>query len=506
MTRTANTLRNVKFAIIGQALGILINLISRKVFVFFLPIEYLGLHGLFSNILSMLTLAELGVGSAIIYSLYRPIAQNNVQEIKSLMQLYQRVYCAVGLFVLIAGGTITPFLHLFVKEMPNIPYIRLIYMIFVANTAVSYFFTYKRSLIIANQKQYIVTSYRYGLLLALNVEQIAALYFTQNFILYLILQTVNTVLENILLSRRADKLFPYLKDKEVLPLRSQVMTEIKKNTGAMVFHRLGGVFVFATDNILISKLVGLVEVGLYSNYMLITQALNAVIGQLFQSVAASFGNLNAQSTDEHKLEIFYVLNFIGAWIFGFCTICLFSLITPFISLWLGGIYLFSIPTVGLIAFVFYMTGMRKAVLTVRDAMGIFWYDRYKPVFEILINLTSSILLGQKFGLEGIITGTIISTLSTCFWIEPYVLYKYGFHAPLRAFFIKYAGYSCVTAFGGLVTYSLCTLVSGDSLVDFILKLGVCLCVPNFIFCICYARTKEFKYLISLSQALIKRKD
>lgn len=494
MNRTTNTLRNIKFAAAGQILGILVNFISRKVFVLFLSVEYLGLNGLFSNILSMLTLTELGVGTAIIYSLYKPIGSGEKEEIKTLLRLYKRIYFAVGMFVLAAGCALTPFLHIFVKDMPDIPHIRLIYIIFVVNTAVSYFFTYNRSIIIANQKQYIVTLYHYGLMLLLNIAQIVVLYLTQNFILYLLLQTINTISENVLLSKKAGKLYPYIKERDVKPLRSEVKAEIKKNTFAMVFHRLGGVVVFATDNILISKLVGLIEVGLYSNYMLIRQALNTIISQLFQSVAASFGSLNVQSTDSHKLEIFNVLNFIGAWIFGFCSICLIVLINPFVTLWLGEEYLFPITTVSLIVIVFYTTGMRQASLTVRDAMGVFWYDRYKPIFEVLINIIASILLGKRWGVDGILVGTIISTITTCFWIEPYVVYQYGFHTSSRPFFISYMLYTAVTIFAGALTVLACSLVPMAGIYGFIAKLTICAVIPNMVYLVCYWRTKEFLYI------------
>lgn len=497
VNRTANTLRNIKTAIIGQALAILINIISRKIFLIFLSVEYLGLNGLFSNILSMLALAELGVGTAIIYSLYRPIAENNVEEIKSLMKLYKYIYCSVGAFILIAGCALTPFLHLFVREMPNIPYIRLIYIIFVLNSAVSYFYTYKRSLIIANQMQYIITIYHYSFMIFMNFSQIIVLYFTHNFILYLLLQTTNTLLENVLISRKADSMYPYIRGKNIFPLRNEVKSEIKRNVFAMVFHRIGGVIVFATDNILISKIIDLNTVGLYSNYMLIRQAVNAVTGQLFQSVSASFGNLNAQASDERKLEIFYVMNFAGAWIFGFCSICIFNLVNPFISLWLGEEYLFSMNVVFWIVLAFYVTGMRQACLTARDAMGLFWYDRYKPVFEIGINIVMSIILGVRYGISGIMAGTVISTMLTCFWIEPYILYKYGFHSPMAQFFIRYFHYSQVTLFAGYATALLCSRISSNGLIGFLIKWIACMILPNIIFLLCYRKTNELNFILHI---------
>ena len=505
MSRTSNTIRNMKFALAGQIMGILISLVSRKVFVMFLSAEYLGLNGLFSNILSMLALAELGVGIAIVYSLYKPIAEENFSEIKSIMRLYRTVYTTVGVFILVAGCALTPFLQFFIRDMPDIPNIRLIYLIYVINSATSYFFTYKRSLIIANQKWHIVTTYHYGLFFILNVAQMVVLWLTSNFIFYLLLQAAITLLENILLSRKANRLYPFLRETNVPPLPCEIKAEIKRNVFAMVFHKVGGVIVFSTDNILISKLVGLTAVGIYSNYMMIRQALNIVTGLVFQSVSASFGNLNAQNSNKRTLEIFHIINFAGAWIFGFCSTCLIVLINPFISLWLSNGYLFSTSIVLWFSLAFYVSGMRTACLTIREVMGLFWYDRYKPMFEVSINLIASVILGRKFGVAGILAGTVISTMTTCFWVEPLVLYRHGLHAPVRTFFVRYGIYTLITVLAGAVTIVLCKFTPPSGIMGFGAKLAVCAVVPNAIFTACYFRTSEFKHLLSITMDMIRNR-
>ena len=504
MSRTSNTIRNIKFAMVGQMLGLLISLASRKVFVMFLSAEYLGLNGLFSNILSMLALAELGVGAAIVYSLYKPIAEENFSEIKSIMRLYKTIYTTVGVFILVAGCTLTPFLQFFIRDMPDIPNIRLIYLIYVVNSATSYFFTYKRSLIIANQKWHIVTIYHYGLFFILNVAQMVVLWLTSNFIPYLLLQAANTLLENILLSRKANRVYPFLRETNVPPLPCEIKAEIKRNVFAMIFHKVGGVIVFSTDNILISKLVGLTAVGIYSNYMMIRQALNTVTGLVFQSVSASFGNLNAQNSNKRTLEIFHIINFAGAWIFGFCSICLIVLINPFISLWLGNGYLFSTSIVLWFSLAFYVSGMRTACLAAREVMGLFWYDRYKPMFEVSINLIASVILGRKFGVAVIMACTVISTMTTCFWVEPLVLYRHGFHAPVSSFFIKYGTYTLITTIAGIITVMLCEFTHFSGITGFITKLVICAVVPNAIFALFYSKMDEFEYCFTTIKGSLKR--
>lgn len=504
MSRTSNTIRNMNFAMLGQAFGILVAFFSRRVFVICLSSEYLGLNGLFSNILSILSLAELGVGGALVYSLYRPIAENNTSEIKSLMLLYKRTYFAIGTVVFVSGCALAPFVQFFISEMPDIPYIRMIYLLYVVNSAASYFFTYKRSLIIANQQGYITSIYRYGLFIILNIVQIITLVLTWNFILYLSLQVAFTLFENVLLSRKANHMYPYLLEKDISPLPSAVKAEIKKNVFAMMFHKIGGVIVMGTDSILISKLVGLTEVGIYSNYLLIRQAVNTILGHMFQSAAASFGNLNVLESDERKLSVFQNINFAGAWIFGFSSICLMALYNPFISFWLGEGYLFSKPTVFWIVAVFYVTGMRQACLTARDVMGVFWHDRYKPLFESVINLIASYILGTRMGVVGILIGTVISTMTTCFWVEPFVLYKHGFHAPVRTYFARYGIYTLVTIVAGIITIFLCGLVKLPAFSGFCVKLSICLLMPNMFFLVCYHRTKEFTFFWELFINMLKQ--
>lgn len=497
MSRTENSIRNIKYAVIGQAAGILISFISRRIFIQFLNEQYLGVDGLFTNILTMLSLAELGVGAAIVYSLYTPLAEGDVQKIKSLMYLFKRAYTVIGCVIGAFGLALTPALGLFVSEMPDIPQIRLTYILFVANSASSYFFSYKRSMIIADQKRYIATGYRYITYFFLSVAQIFVLVLTRNYILYLLIQIVGTVAENALISKRANAMYPYLKSRDIAPLNRVDFNEIVRNTGSMMLHKVGGVVVQGTDNLLLSKLVGVVAVGVYSNYYLIINAINIVVGLLTQSITASLGNLGATEAGEKKLEVFSVLNFGVFWIYGFSSICLLVLFNPFIELWLGERYLFDFELVIIIVVNFYVNGMRKGVLTNRDALGLYWADRYKPIFEALINLIVSIWLGLKFGAHGIFFGTVVSTLATCFWVEPYILYKYGFNERVGAYFKNYGEYTLICIIAGVPTY----LITGHILIDgiggLVVKFVICVTLPNLVFLLAFHRRAEFKYLWDL---------
>lgn len=492
MSRTLNSLKNVKYAIYGQTFGIIINFISRTIFVRILSVEYLGINGLFSNILSILSLAELGIGPAIIYSMYKPLAEKDEVKLKALMNLYKKAYIVIGIIIGIAGTLLTPFLDFFINDIPNIPHIKLIYILYVSNSAISYFFSYKRNIIIADQKKYIDTLYHYTFYFLRNILQIFILLFTKNYILYLVIQLLSILLENVSISKKTDELYPFLKNnKESLELVEK--KTIFKNVKALMLHKIGSVLVLSTDNILISKFIGLIEVGLYSNYLIIIQTLTTLFGVIFNSITSSVGNLAVTEGQRKNERIFMCIDLMCFWLFAFASICLIVLFNPFIQLWLGEQYLFSFPIVLLIVINFYLSGRRQSILTFRAALGLYWYDRYKPLFEAGVNLIVSIILVKQIGIKGIFIGTIVSTLTTCFWIEPYVLYKHGFKSPVKSYFIKYFIYIFLMIVAGVITYIVASVFNGTGFIVFCVKLIICIIIPNIIFVICFWRTEEFEY-------------
>lgn len=508
MSRTESSIKNLVTAMVGQFFGIAVSFFARIVFLRYLNEEYLGLNGLFTNILTIFSLVELGVGPAMNFSLYKPLAEHDIERVKSLMALYRKAYILIGCAIAVIGLLFTPFYTLLMDEVPDIPRLTLIYWLFTANTVISYFYSYKRALIICDERRYIATVYRYGFYFALNVAQIVVLVLTHDYILFLILQVLFTFAENVGVSRKADRLYPYLRDKGTEPLPRESIAGIKKNIGAMIFHKIGGMVVMSTDNLILSRFVGLVAVGLYSNYYLITDALNKVITQVFNSVTASVGNLNASETAEDRTKLertFERLFFMNFWIYGFCACCLWVLFNPFISLWLGDALLFDAFTVLVIVVNFYLTGMRKAAMTFREATGAFYYDRYKPLVESAINIVASILLVKYLGTAGVFLGTIISTVTTCIWIEPYVLYKHVFRKSAAGYAVCFLAYTLVSIFACVVTsYVANALHLGNVYVDFAWKLFICVLVPNSVFLLCFFRTERFRYFFKLIKSLLMR--
>ena len=492
----------MRTAVVCQVLMILVNFVLRRVFIGTLGEVYLGLNGLFADILAMLSLAELGFGVSITYSLYRPVAEGDTEKVRSLMLLYRNIYRAVGLFVLLAGLAITPWLDFFVSEMPDIPEsIRLIYILNVVNASVSYLFIYKASLLFADQKKYTELIITTGVKFTAAAAEIAILLIWRDYIAYLGAVIAGTLIQNILISRKVEKTYPYLGGRGASPLPASEREAIRKNVGAMAFHKLGAVIIFSTDSILMAKYVSVAAVGLYSNYMLIRKALSSVIEPAFTGITSGFGNMNVSEDEDHKYRSFNNVLFFAAWAFGFCSICLLCLFNPFISLWLGEKYTFGPAVVLLIVISFYLYAMRMPAGSARDAMGLFTKDKYKPIPECILNLGLSILwakqLGAAYGAEGgiagVVLGTIASTILVPFWVEPLVVYKYGFGKRAWSYFIRFAVYTAVTAAACLACVWLCGLTPGG-IAGFALKALICLTVPNFVFLICYHRTSEFRFL------------
>ncbi len=513
MARTQNSIRNVLSAMIGQLGGILVNLLARVFFLHYLNQTYLGLNGLFTNVLTMLSLVELGVGPAMAYSLYKPLADHDVERLKSHMAFYKKAYVTIGLAIAALGLAFLPFYTVFMDEVPDIPHLNTIYLLFVANTVVSYFYSYKRSLIICDQKKYIETAVHYGAYFLLNVVQIIFLALTKNYVVFLMLQVLSTWLENFILARKADKLYPFLREKNVRPMDKTDSQVIFRNVAAMSMHKVGAVVVNSTDNILISKLIGLASAGLYSNYYTIIHPLQTITNQIFESIVASVGNLTATVKDgnvEHLMETFYDVFFFAFWIFTFCSICLLNLLHPFIEfMWLRNRgWLLDNATLYVLVLNFYLYGMRRPVLTFRDATGAFWNDRFKPIFESIINLVASILLAKPFGIAGIFLGTLVSTVTTSLWVEPMVLYHNVFYAHMRKYFARFFSYTAVGLVICVITTWLCGHV-GYSLISILPRALICLTVPNLLLLVVFYRTKEFQYFRRLGKTIlgkVKRHD
>lgn len=502
--RVQNSIRNMLFGVSGQVISLVMGFVVRTVFISTLGIEYLGVNGLFSNILTMLSLANLGFDTAIIYSLYKPLAEDNKYKIQALLNLYRRAYKAIGIIVLLLGLMLLPFLRYLMNGETNINNIEIIYILFLINSVSSYCFVYKQSVIIADQSNYIISKINSIFTIISNIVQIVILVITKNYILLLSIQIFIRVIQNAYISQQANKRYPFIKEKNSAKLSKEERKGLFKNLYALMLYKVSGVVINGTDNIVISKFIGIAYVGLYSNYFLITTTINTFLGYIFYSTTASVGNLNVKENEEKKYFVFRILNFLNFWIYGFCSVCIWNLINPFISIWLGERYVLDKFIVFAIVLNFYTAGMQNASTTYRDTTGLFMRGKYRPILAAVINIVTSIILSKSIGIAGVLLGTVISRLCTYFWYDPYVIFKYVFKKNMKSYFIRYIIYIVLVFVTSGISDCFCSVFHGSMVVDIFIRSVTCLVIPNIIFLLVFRESEEFKYLKGIVGQLINR--
>lgn len=497
-SRTEYSILNMVIGLSGYVVNTICGLVCRMVFTRTLAVDYLGINGLFTNILSMLSLAELGIGSAIIYALYKPLAEHDEKKIASLVQFYGNCYRVIGCVVAAIGFALLPFLKLIITSQPNIKEdLYLIYAIYLFNTASTYFFSYRASLITAAQQHYIVTGVSYLITIAQSAFQMIWLVLTHEYMGYLLISSLGTLSYNLIISNIAKKKFPYISNNKAEPLSGEEKKKLVLNVRALTVWKISGLLVNSTDNIIITYFKGMATVGLASNYTLLSGTIKALLDQVFSSFGASVGNLNAIETKEKRLEIFDVLNFANFWLFGWAAIGICVVSTAIVQLLFGDGYVLAPEIPFVIALNFYMVGIQNAVWSFNNAMGLFRPGRYLLLLTAAINLVSSIYLGKRWGLFGILIATAISRLFTNTWYDPYKLFKHGFGMSVVPYYIKRFLYFLLLVAIGLVCYIVAGIYNGSVLFNAVYKFSVCCIIPNLVFLIVFFRTKEFRYYLRL---------
>lgn len=503
-SRTKKSIINSFYALTSKFIIVILSFAVRTVFIKTLTQQYLGINGLFSNIITMLSLADLGIGIAIPYTLYSPLAKNDTNKIKILMKFYSKIYNVIGIIVLIVGVILIPFLNLFVKEMPDIPNIKLIYFLFVLNSAMSYFFVYKKLLLDSDQKGYIANKIIMKVTIVVNIIQMILLYLTKNYILYLCLNIASVLIQNIIISVKCNKMYPYITEDTDEKIKKEDIVELKKNISALCIYKIGVVILNGTDNLIISKVIGVVAVGLYSNYLLITNALTNIISQIFSSITSSVGNMVATDDEQKSENIFKKLQFLNFWIYSISSICLFLLINPFIKIWIGESYCLTGLVAFLISLNFYIYGMQSVVSSFRDAYGLFVQGKYRPIVMVIVNILISIPLAIKIGISGVIIGTVVSRLFVVGIWDPIVVYKFGFKKSVRNYFVMYYKYLLLYIIISVLLFAVVSNIVIDNIFMWVLIACIIFLIINMILLIIYRKTDDFKYFIQKFKQLYKK--
>ena len=481
--------------LIQQVVQVVGNFVYRTIFLMILTKEYLGINGLFSNILQLFSLAELGIGSAILYSMYKPFAQQDVPKINALVRFYQRVYTVVGATVLAVGLALYPFIHTVVdtSEVPSDVSLTLVYFLFLAQSVSSYLFVYKQSVLTADQRAHVVSLFTCGLQLAGILVKIIALVLSRNYELVLFCDIAASILINWLfslwISRKYRTLFQG-KNK----LAKEEKHKIYADTGGLMCHKIGSIIVTSTDNIILSKYVSLAAVGIYSNYAIITVSITNVAIRIFGSLVPSITNYVLTKTVEESRRLFKRLLFANLWFASFTTVCLYLLLNPFICIWLDESFLLPSFAVVWICLQHFLQVSRLTANNFINGCGLFMKDKVRPLIESVINLAVSILLAKQIGIAGVFIGTCVSGILTYYWREPFWVYRNYFKSGQWEYWLTVGMWLLLTVgmcWGGTLLFS----VLGDGLTGFVLKMLLAGIVPNLLVLALFFRTDPCRYFM-----------
>ncbi len=495
-SRTKKTIVNTGFGFLTRITNLIARFVLQTVLVYTLGIQYTGVSGLFTSVFTILALAELGIGSAITYALYKPLAENNEKKIAELMNFFRMAYRLIALIVFVLGILVIPFLKYIVKDVPDIKEnIILIYVMYVIKTVASYLLVYKSTLLIANQENYIVSSVQSIVDIIRTVLECIALLIFKEFLYYLIIEIIANVVQNIITSYLADKKYPYIKKYKKIKMNKSEQNGILHNIKAVAMYKASRALGGGVDNIVVSTFMGTASVGLMSNYLLIKEQLMQFLNQFFNAVVPGIGNLAVTSTIEHQYKIFSELLFLSFWISSFCSISYFILIQPFITIWLGGKFLLSIAIAAVIALDFYLGSMLNIIASFRTANGLFIKGQYRPLIMTIINVILSIILGIKFGIFGVLFATVFSRLITQ-WYDPYLLFKIVFKKSPRNFYFEYYSYLLITVIIAIAIFTISNIFTmKNTIVILLLRAALCILIPNAVIMVLYRRTDKYKMCI-----------
>lgn len=504
--RSKNAARNVAFAVILKIYNMLAPFAVRTVLIYCLGVQYLGLNSLFSSILSVLGLAELGVGSAMVFSMYKPIAEDDHATLCALMRLYKIYYRVIGIVILVLGLACLPFIPKFINgDVPPDMNIYVLYLMNLGVTVLTYWlFAYKNCLFTAYQRNDILTKINLVILTFKYGGQIATLVVMKNYYAYLVVAFAAGILNNIVVALFTDKYYPHLKAGGKLP--KEMISSINKRVRDLFIIKIGGVIIESSDTIVISSFLSLSILGIYQNYTYVVAAIYGFVYIFFTSAMAGIGNSFVTESEEKNLMDLRKFTFIIAWISIFCICCFGSVLQPFIELWVGEENMLGYAIVIILCIYTYEKNINTLLNTYKDAAGIWHKDRFRPFITAVVNLTLNLLMVKKWGIYGVLASTVVSDIIVGIpWLF-YNLFTTVFHSGLKKYIKQNILYILLATALTAMCVFICYQITFNSLILTIaLRLAVCGIFPNVIMLALFRKTQEFKGLVAMADSLTKGK-
>ena len=478
----------------------MLNFVVRTIFIYCLNEAYLSVNGLYSNILTVLSLAELGFGSAMVYRMYAPVAVKDYQKAAALLQFYKKIYIIIGVVIFFLGLCVIPFMDYIIKDKPDISGLTLYYILFLVNTSISYWFSsYKASVLYADQKEYIKTNVQNTMAILQSGLQIVLLLLFRKYLLYLLIQLAGNIFLNLYVAHLVDKRYPEIQTYQGASLSAEERVQIRKDTEALVLSRFGHVALNGTDNIIISAVVGVLWVGRLSNYTLICDSVTSVLCQITAAITGSLGNFFATEDKHAGYALFKKVEFLNFWLYGFSFIALVTLLDPFVQIWAGERFVLGLPISVAIAINFFVAGYMNTLWVFRSTIGLFKQGKFRPILVAILNIILSIFLGKLWGVFGVLFATFLSRAAISLWYDPLILHRYGFEVSCKPFFARYfRRVLLLTAILiVMLTIRYVVLSSATTVLRFAVMTMFTAIVPNAIFWLAYHRCEEYAYFRSI---------
>lgn len=499
-SRLKNSALNFASGFLGRVLAILLNFAVRTIFIYCLNEAYLSVNGLYSNILTVLSLAELGFGSAMVYRMYAPVAVKDYQKAAALLQFYKKIYIIIGVVIFLLGLCVIPFMDYIIKDKPDISGLTLYYILFLINTSISYWFSsYKASVLYADQKEYIKTNVQNTMAILQSGLQIVLLLLFRKYLLYLLIQLAGNIFLNLYVAHLVDKRYPEIQTYQGDSLSTEERVQIRKDTEALVLSRFGHVALNGTDNIIISAVVGVLWVGRLSNYTLICDSVTSVLCQITAAITGSLGNFFATEDKHAGYALFKKVEFLNFWLYGFSFIALVTLLDPFVQIWAGERFVLGLPISIAIAINFFVAGYMNTLWVFRSTIGLFKQGKFRPILVAILNIILSIFLGKLWGVFGVLFATFLSRAAISLWYDPLILHRYGFEVSCKPFFARYFRRVLLltTILIVMLTIRYVVLSSATTVLRFAVMTMFTAIVPNAIFWLAYHRCEEYAYFRSI---------
>ncbi|MBR3016473.1 MAG: hypothetical protein IKH57_05260 [Clostridia bacterium] len=505
-SRIKKTLVNTMFSIASQMLTIVLSFVLRTAFIKILGNQYTGVASVFTTVLMMLSLSELGFSTAVATALYRPLRENNQALIQQLMDFYKTAYRLVALFIFVVGTCLIPFLPYFIKDVPDIKEnITVIYMLYIIRTSVSYLMIYKTTLLRADQKLFVVKKIEMLCEIVRYSAEIIVLIVFRAYMIYLVVEIFATILQNYIVTRRAEKEYPHAFDKPEKKLPRESIASLLKDVKGLSMYKISATVGNSIDTMLISSYINTSTVALVGNYTHIKSQIQKVLMQFFIAVVPSVGNLAVEKNAKAQQNVFNRLFYISFLTVNFCSVSMYVLFSPFLKVWLGEKYLLGQHIAFIIAFDFFLYILLQAIASFRTANGLFVKGQYRPLITAIINIILSIILIQRYGIFGTILATVIARLLTQ-WYDPYLLFKHIFKESFDKFYVKYWVYIVLFVSGALITQFVAEKIAFPNLLlNLVLSAVVCTVIPNCWVLLWTHRTKEFAYVKNMAVKVVQRK-